>query len=161
MGRLITPFGALIIYNNNIEIEYNAVKLDNDSDLFSDIDGRYKIAVKYDCDNLPHLICSIIDDMDCSKIECYPESGERLECQAFYQGSIKLSIGIECDTGYFANGKRIGNYDYDSIYLNNGIGYSILCSTKSQVLIFGIAWINECTNENDVQTWYGADPTIM
>lgn len=91
----------------------------------------------------------------------YPESGERLECQAFYQDNVKLSIGIECDTGYFDTGERIGNYDYDSIYLNNGIGYKILSTTKSHVLVFGVSWINQCTDENDVRTWYGADPTIM
>lgn len=99
--------------------------------------------------------------MEYSKVKCYPESGERLECQAFYQGKVKLSIGIECDTGYFDTGERIGNYDYDSKYLENGIGYSILPTTESHELVFGIAWINVCTDENDVQTWYGADPTFM
>lgn len=162
MGKLITPLGSVTIYNNyNIEIEYNAIKLENDSALFPNINSRYKIAVEYESDNLSHLICCVIDDMDYSKTKCYPESGERLECQAFYQDTVKLSIGIECDTGYFDTGERIGNYDYDSIYLNNGIGYSILPSTKSHELIFGIAWISKCTDENDLQTWFGADPTLM
>lgn len=161
MGKLITPLGSIRIYDNDIEIEYKAIKLNNDSVLFPNINGRYKIEVEYESDNLPHLICCIIDAMDSDKTEFSSESGERLECQAFYQGNIKLSIGIECDTGYFNTGERIGNYDYDSIYLNNGIGYSILPTTKSHILIFGIAWINKCNDENDVQTWYGADPTIM
>jgi len=26
--------------------------------------------------------------------------------------------------------------------------------------IFGIAWLGECSEEKDVQTWYAADPTI-
>lgn len=142
-------------------MEYIARKLDSDSVLFPNIDGRYKIIIEYESDNLPHCICCVIEDIDYDKMTHYPESGERLECQAFYQDKVKLSIGIECDTGYFDSGERIGNYDYDSIYLNNGIGFNILSTTKSHVFVFGIAWINECTDENDLQTWYGADPTIM
>ena len=42
MGKLITPFGSVTIYNNDVEIEYNAIKLDNDIGLFSNINGRYK-----------------------------------------------------------------------------------------------------------------------
>lgn len=161
MEKLITSLGTVSIYKDDFQIEYNAIKLDNDLAVFPDIDGRYKIAVEYESDNLPHLICCVIDDIDCSKVKCNQESGERLECQAFYQDKIKLSIGIECDIGYFDRGERIGSYDYDSIYLDNGIGYNILSTTKSHKLIFGIAWINECTDENEVQTWYGADPTNM
>lgn len=161
MGKLITPLGSVTIYDNDVEIEYNAIKLDNNIRLLSEINGRYKIVVEYESDNLSHLICCVICDMDCSQTKSYPESGERLECQAFYKDKIKLSIGIECDTGYLNTGERIGSYDYDSIYLDNGIGYSILPTTKSHKLIFGIAWINECTDENDVQTWFGADPTYL
>jgi hypothetical protein len=161
MNKLKTPLGSIKIYNDDTEIEYNAVKLDNDPAIFPNVDGRYRIAVEYESDNLTHLICCVIDNMDCSKVKCHPETGERLECQAFYQGRVKLSIGIECDTGYFNTGERISNYDYDSRYLENGIGYSILPITETNELVFGIAWINECTDENDVQTWYGADPTLM
>ncbi|MPN29667.1 hypothetical protein SDC9_177120 [bioreactor metagenome] len=161
MEKLVTPLGVIRIYNDGIELEYNAIKLCNDSILFPDIDSRYKIEVEYKADNSSHLISCIIDKIDSKKTEVYSESGERLECQAFYQENIKLSIGIECDTGYFDTGERIGNYDYDSSYLNNGIGYSILPNTKSHTFLFGIAWINECNDENDLQTWFGADPTIM
>lgn len=159
--KLITPLGSVVIYKDDCKVKYSAIKLDNDSVLFPNIDGRYRIIIEYESDNLPHCICCVIEDLDHIKTNHYPESGERLECQAFYRDKVKLSIGIECDTGYFDTGERIGNYDYDSIYLDNGIGYNILSTTKSHVLVFGIAWINECTDENDVQTWYGADPTIM
>lgn len=161
MGKLITSLGTVAIYMDNCQVEYNAIELNNDLVIFPDINGRYKIVIEYKSDNLPHLISCVIEDIDFSRVKLYPESGERLECQAFYQDKVKLSIGIECDTGYFDTGERIGNYDYDSIYLNNGIGYSILPTTKSHELVFGIAWINECTDENDLQTWFGADPTIM
>jgi len=159
--KLITPLGSVIIYKDDFQIEYNTIKLDNDPVRFPNIAGRYKIEVEYESDNLPHLICCVIEDIDYRKVKCCYESGERLECQALYQGNIKLSIGIECDTGYLDTAERVSNYDYDSIYLDNGIGYKILSTTKSSKLIFGIAWINGYTDENKIQTWLGADPTIM
>ncbi len=97
MKKLITPFGTILIYINDIEMEYQAIKLENNPVLFPDIDGRYKITVKYDSDNSEHFIYCMIDNMDCSKIQNGPESGERLECQTFYQDNMKLSKGIESD----------------------------------------------------------------
>jgi len=161
MKKLITPFGTISIYINDIEMEYQTIKLENNPVLFPDIDGRYKLTVKYDSDYSEHFIYCKIDDMDCGKIQNGHESGERLECQAFYKGSTKISIGIEYDIGYFSIEEGIDNYDYEGIYLKNGMGYHILQDTKSHEFTFGLAWINECREENDVQTWYGADPTIM
>lgn len=160
MLKLITPLGTVKIFDNDIEIEYKVVKLDRNSVIFPDINGRYKIIVEYKNDKFPHLIYCTLEGIDSSKVEYGNESGERLECKSVYQDNIKLSIGIECDT-YYLDGDRISSYDYDSIYLNNGIGYYILPTTKSQTLIFGVAWISEYNETNEVQTWYGADPTTM
>jgi hypothetical protein len=160
MSKLVTPLGNVKIYDNHIEIEYKVVKLDEDSNVFPDINGRYKIIVEYENDKFPHLIYCTLEGIDSSKAEYENESGERLECKAIYQDNIKLSIGIECDTCHL-DGERISSYDYDSIYLNNGIGYYILPPTKSQSLIFGIAWIRDYNETNEFQTWYGADPTNM
>lgn len=134
--KLITPLGSVEIYKDDFQIEYNAIKLDNDPVRFPNIDGRYKIEVEYEADNLPHLICCLIENIDYSKVKVCHESGERLECQAFYKENIKLSIGIECDTCYLDTGERLRNYHYDSIYLDNGIGYKILSTTKSNKFIF-------------------------
>ena len=46
MGKLITPLGSVTIYDNDVEIEYNAIKLDNNIRLLSEINGRYKIVVE-------------------------------------------------------------------------------------------------------------------
>jgi hypothetical protein len=152
MKKLITPFGSISIYINDIEMEYQAIKLENNPVLFPNIDGRYKIVVSYDSDNSENLIYCKIDDMDYSKTQGGHESGERLECQAFYENNMKLSIGIEYDIGYYSTKEGIGNYDYESVYLKNGIGFRVFPSTKSQELTFGLAWINECTDDNDLQT---------
>ena len=120
MSKLITPLGAVRIFDNAVEIEYKPVKLDVDSVRFPDINGRSKIMVEYENDKFLHLIYCTLDEIDYRKVEYGNESGERLECRSIYQGNIKLSIGIECDT-YYLDGKRISSYDYDSVYLNNGI----------------------------------------
>lgn len=161
MGKLITPLGELLILVDGIEVRYNFIRLENNSSIFPNIAGRYKIELEYNSDYSEHQICCIIENIDSRKIDNYAESGERLECQSFYKEDIKLSIGIECDTGYYEIGERIGNYDYDSLYLENGICYHILETTKSHKLVFGIAWINESIEDNDIQTWFAADPTIM
>lgn len=160
MENLITPFGSVLVSINNDVMEYQTIKLETNPILFPDIDGRYKLIVNYISDNKEHLISCIINDIDNSAIRRETESGERLECQSFYQDSKKLSIGIEFDIGYF-NTFEQNSYDYDIRYLRNGMSYHILPSTDSHEFIFGIAWINNCTDATVVQTWYGADPTIM
>lgn len=160
MPKLVTPFGTVRIYDNATEIEYKAVKLETDSTVFPHIDGRYKIIVEYKNDMFPHFIYCTLGGIDFNKIESHSEPGENLDSKAIYKDNIKLSIGVEADTCYL-DGERISNYDYDSIYLQNGLGYYIFPTTKSQNLIFGIAWINGYDETNEVQTWFASDPTIM
>ena len=98
-----------------------------------------------------------------------PEPGERLECQSFYNSrGMKLSIGLECESG-FVDGVRISDeYDYDADYLENGMAFLIGADTKTERYVFGIAWIDDVgwddpanhNNNWDSETWYGADPTI-
>lgn len=33
--------------------------------------------------------------------------------------------------------------------------------TKTDRYVFGVAWIENVTDDNDVQTWFGADPTMF
>jgi hypothetical protein len=143
-------------------VEYYAIPLETDSVLFPNVNGRFKIIINYESDKREHCISCIIDGIDYSKIETGPESGERLEAQSFYYSGIKLTIGIEGDSNYLA-GKRFSDcgYDYDCSYLKNGIRYDILPMTKSQEFVFGIAWVKNCTEVNDVQTWLAADPTAF
>ena len=89
------------------------------------------------------------------------EPGENLELKSFYNGDIKLSIGMEGESGYI-DGKRIDtSYDYDNEYMDDGVEYVILNSTKTSNYLFGIAWIINYNENNEVQTWFGADPTLM
>ena len=48
-----------------------------------------------------------------------------------------------------------------NVYMEDGVSYLILEETKTTRYVFGIAWIGNVTAENEVQTWYGADPTLF
>lgn len=52
-------------------------------------------------------------------------------------------------------------YDYDNGYMEESVLYLVMKETKTTMYVFGIAWIDNVTAENDVQTWYGADPTLF
>lgn len=169
MNKLNTPFGDISVTVDGQEIEYYSGHLPADERLCPEIVGRYKISLEFEPDGKEHTIACIL-----SKAQDYnrgPESGERLECQSFYNKErIKLSIGLECEAGYFADGTRVSDvYDYDVDYLKNGMAYLIAKNTKTTKYVFGIAWIDNVgwddeideENNRDVQTWFAADPTIM
>ncbi len=129
--------------------------------------GRYQICISFVPDGKRHDIACIFDP-SCS-YERTPESGERLECQSFYNGHrYKMSIGLECEAGYIG-GKRVSKeYDYDAEYLENGMAYIVLPDTRTEQYVIGIAWIDdvgwdepiEDDNNRDIETWYGADPSF-
>ena len=69
--------------------------------------GRYHIAVRFIPDGKEHTIACVFESG--SSNERSPESGERLECQGFYNDQrYKMSIGVECDL-------IPGEYDYDAV----------------------------------------------
>lgn len=155
---LITPLGEIEIRIDNNPISYTAELVPNDR-LCPVLLGRYKIVVDFIPDSKKHSISCCIKTHIPSQ-EDFIETGERLELKSFYKDKIKLSIGMEGDTGYIGN-QRCSEYDYDNDYLNNGATYEILDFTKTRRFIFGIAWI-ECIDEDtDLQTWNGADPTLF
>ena len=157
--KLVTPLGEIDILIDGREIEYDFQIVDVDSSC-KDVEGRYAIQVSFVPDGREHIISCKIRDYKTSEMDDI-ESGENLELKSFYNGGAKLSIGMEGDSGYI-NGERISTiYDYDNEYQDDGVDYVILGVTKTQIFTFGVAWINNCTENNEVQTWFGADPTIM
>ena len=162
MGYLETPFGKVKILIDDIEVTYCAVKKQPNERLCPNVVGRYHIDVDFAPDGTKHEIKCIIEELSCS--DRGPESGEMLECQAFYNtDNWKLSIGVECETGFLPDGRRWSErYDYDARYLDNGMSYVILKETKEEHFKFGIAWIDNVEDDHarDVQTWFAADVTI-
>lgn len=156
---LTTPLGKIIIFYDDEEIEYTAIPIENDSNCI-DLDGRYLIKLHFEPDGKKHTIsCRIKEYVPSS--EDYIETGENLELKSFCKDKIKLSIGMEGDSGYFPDGTRCSDYDYDNEYLDDGVTYELLEITQTHEYKFAIAWLNNCTDENDVQTWFGADPTLI
>ena len=71
--------------------------------LCPDVDGRFCIKVEFVPDGERHTISCIIKSHIPSDKDGV-ESGEWLELKSFYKGHSKLSIGMEGETGYFADG---------------------------------------------------------
>lgn len=105
MEYVKTPFGEIKIFIDDIEIQYAAERKPHVEGLCPDVVGRYRIGVDFVPDGNEHEIKCIIENI--TYAGRYIESGERLECQAFYSADKwKLSIGTECEGGYYPDGRR-------------------------------------------------------
>ena len=148
---LKTPLGEIIVSIDDTETEYTAVTaaLDHRCDK---LNGRYYICMELENDGKPHTItCSISGYTPTEKDGA--EDGEDLLLMSFYNGNTKLSIGVEFD--------YCGKFDYEAIHLQDGMQFRVLPQTKTKYYVFGIAWVNNCNDKNEIQTWLGADPTLM
>lgn len=158
---LTTPLGDIEIYIDDRKVEYMEKNIGVLDKLCPDVNGRYAIEVNFIPDGKVHTISCKIKGHIASK-EDEMEAGERLELMSFYRDSTKLSIGMEGDAGYYPDGTRASDiYDYDNNYMEDGVSYLVLEETKTTRYVFGVAWIENVTAENDVETWYGADPTLF
>lgn len=158
---MTTPLGDIEICIDGKSIKYTAQNMGVMDRLCPDVDGRFCIKVEFVPDGERHAISCIIKSHIPSDKDGV-ESGERLELKSFYKGHSKLSIGMEGETGYFADGTRaFDTYDYDTEYLEDGVRYVINEDTKTDRYVFGVAWIENVTDDNDVQTWFRADPTMF
>ena len=149
-----TPLGDIEIYIDGKQIDYSAKCLGAMDRLCPDITGRYRVEINLEPDGKEHTISCRIKDYTPSE-EDDIETGENLELKSFYKDKTKLSIGMEGDSGYYEK------YDYDNDYLDDGVQYFIMKDTKTRIYKFGIAWIDNFTDENEAQTWFGADPAII
>ena len=150
---LLTPLGAIKLFVNDEEVGFTAKKLDVGMHC-QDVNGRYLIQYDYKSEiKKNQVIKCCIPSID---VKGDSESGERLEAISFYQNDIKLTIGVD---GEFSDFPK--DIDYSGDYLNNGIHYETYNTTANRKFYFGVCWIQPLTEENDVQTWFGADPTLM
>lgn len=164
---LLTPFGEIRILIDEKPVPFIAQEGRKLEGLCSCVLGRYQIVVRFIPDGKEHTIAYIFKS-DCL-YQRAPESGECLECQSFYNGfRFKMSIGLECEAGYIDGARATNGYDYDAVYLENGMAFLIDENTKTENYTFGIAWIDNVgwddltgkSSDRDVETWYGADPTL-
>ncbi|MBR3663823.1 MAG: hypothetical protein IKN64_04110 [Desulfovibrio sp.] len=167
MEKLITPFGEIKILTDGKTTSFSAEEGRKLDVLCPHVLGRYRITVQFAPDGEEHTIACVFQS-DCS-YKRTPESGERLECQSFYNDRrFKLSIGLECEAYYIGDVRISDKYDYDVGYLENGMSFHIKSDTKIQEYVFGISWIDNVgwddpiddIKNRGVETWYGADPSL-
>ncbi|WP_335870963.1 hypothetical protein [Bacillus sp. 2205SS5-2] len=143
------------MFINDREVEYKAITIDLDR-WCPDVSGRYLIQCEYKKSDEEKTIKCCLPSLD---VEGDVECGERLESIAFYKDNIKLTIGAE---GEFVDKQhRYQGYDYSGSYVSNGVQYKTFSTTEDKNFRFGVCWIEPVTEDNEVQTWFGADPTII
>lgn len=149
---LLTPLGAIKLFLNDVEVEFITINFDSELHC-PDVNGRYLIQYEYKRDIKRQNIKCCIPSLD---VKGETESGECLEAISFYRNDLKLTIGV---VGEFTDDTKY--FDYGGDYLSNGIQYVTYPNTSDRKFYFGVCWIQPLTEENENQTWYGADPTLM
>lgn len=149
---LVTPFGNISIELDDKRVSFEIQRIEANSKVFPDVES-YLIRWKYQSDVGRHFLRCVIDG---EATEIHEESGERLEMTSIYRAGGKLSIGVEADF----TSLPVYEYDFKRKNLANGIEIEIFPETETQYFIFGVAWLMKCNEENDVQTWFAANPTI-
>lgn len=153
-----TPLGEIEVKVDGEEANCVLRKLSVDEHC-PELDGRYAILVDDIVDRYEHTVSCCIKRYRKTKND-FIEPGERLDLKTFCKGSVRLSIGMFSDIQdeWGESADPAGNYWTE--YLNNGVQYHLVPGKSHTVLPFGVAWLDHGNQENDVQTWYGADPTI-
>lgn len=150
---LTTPFGNIKIEFDGRETDYEIREILPNKRVWPDVAQGFLLRLRYIPDGRPHILRCVIDSV---ADEVQGESGERLEMTSLNMGEGKISIGVEAE---FCN-PPVFSYDFGGKNLLNGVEIEVYPETKEQYFIFGVAWLMECTEETDVQTWFAADPTI-
>jgi len=156
---LVTPLGKIALYIDKKEADYTAASWEKDK-MCSGLDGRYLLRIRFVPDGREHTISCRIQDYLPSP-EDGIESGKRLSLKSFYKNGAKLSIGAKGESDYLWNKIRVSEFDYDTDYLEDGVCYVVLKTTKTTDYIFGLAWLCNYTEKNEVQTWCGADVSLI
>lgn len=150
---LISPLGKLELLKDGKPVGFFHNSIDPNAELFPDVDEIQRLEYDYVSDGKPHTLSFVVKG---ENIKGTVESGEVLEAISFYQDKCKLTLGCVASFGDY----KEYHLDYDGYYCDEGIVITILPETKSQVFKFGACWLSNYSDENDNQTWFGADPTI-
>ena len=74
-----------------------------------------------------------------------------------YLNNGKITIGTKCEFGLE---DTVEWYGFDGILSKEGIEINIYEDTEDKDFIFGVSWLLSCNDNNEIQTWFGADQTI-
>lgn len=151
--EMYTPFGGIRFYLDDEELFFDHRAIDPDPRLFPDVDATHRITITVKKDKKSHILR--IKLLNCD-MKANIETGELLEAVSFYKNGGKITLGCYAS---FGDSEEHG-LDYDGRISSDGIELMITPETKTRKFKFGVCWLNNCTDETDVQTWYGADPSI-
>ena len=151
---LLTPLGKIAIYFDGNPVEYAQVTAPADPRLYPNVNGAFILKYYYQADEKEHTLRCIVENNKCV---AHADTGERLVAVSIYTDTVKMTIGMEDDFGCL---REYNKYDFGGLPLQNGLEVHIDRYTKSHDFVFGVAWISPYTQENEVQTWFAADPTI-
>lgn len=146
---LKTVLGDIIIAINSQNFNLSPIKLSNIGSNYI-VDERYKIVVdNIDVARKDMMIDCLLKKNEISNLTSYPEPGENLALISFISDDIKLSIGVEGDIPGVS-------YEYNS----EGLRVKIDKETSIKKIIFFIAWKKLKNEQEEIYTWFAADPTL-
>ena len=151
--ELDTPFGKIRVKLDGKPICFPYEVHEPSEGPFPDVDCTYRIGVEVQQDGKYH---SLKLELSGEGAPGELEPGEMLEALSFYRNGGKITLGCYAAFGEM---EEYG-LDFNGQWDDNGIEVLIFPSTRTHTYRFGVCWINTCTEETDVQTWFGADPSI-
>lgn len=142
---LITPFGPIKVFADDVEQGYEAVShiYDRPPVKGHPIAGCYRIFVPTETHR--SIRCEL--ELNDPTISRTGDSGQEYLNAEFEKGTINLRIGAEDE-----------NPAFETVRTEFGMEYIIHTSVSE--VIFGIAWATDYAGSYDARTWYAADPTI-
>lgn len=146
-----TPFGTVKALWDGKEIIFESACIAPNERWFPNVDQAHRITIDFEPDGKEHILKFVLTDCG---VKGEPETGERLEAISFYPGKGKITLGCYASFGDYKD----YDFDFDGILNKDGIEISIFPTTTAKQFFFGVSWVNRRTEENDVQTWFGADP---
>lgn len=150
---LKTPFGVIEIKLDGKLVDYKIKPRKND-DFYPGVDGAYLLIYRYKSDYKKHTLqCKLNGEV----VDFEADTGDRLEAVSMYLNNGKITIGTKCEFGLE---DTVEWYGFDGILSKEGIEINIYEDTEDKDFIFGVSWLLSCNDNNEIQTWFGADQTI-
>ena len=112
------------------------------------VDGNYRLAYRHVPDGREHVVECKLDPLH--GCECGLAMGERLIALEVNDGKSTVCIGVEWD--------EESGYNYAAFVTAFGIAVTIPADAREQWIVFGLAWVEETSEENLDNPWLMADP---
>ncbi len=151
---LETPLGAIVVCIDGNAVPYAYETAPREDEHFKELTGRCFIDIDFIPDGHRHTIACLVDAPE-SPMDDIDVAGS-VASKCFYHNNTKLSIAVKGNASDFDASMR--DFGACCQFLINGIAYEVQPTAKATRFTFGVAWMIGYTAENEMQTWYGADP---